>query len=244
MLHRLYEKKGLVLLEFDPEKHEYFIGDKKIDNMTGIVKILSNTPAMINWATKTCTDTFKSIIKAGKSYDELEIENMALQIKQSVIKKRDDAGVVGTKIHDYIEQYLYNKVEPEIFNLEMKNSFSLFKDWLDKQKNFKIIFTERKVYSKQYNYTGTTDFLFQRDDEYFILDWKTSSGIYPNFYLQLTGYAMALEEELDIKISKGIIANFPKKNKSKIVEFDIDSSIRQNFLSCLNLYQFINKKEK
>ena len=115
--------------------------------------------------------------------------------------------------------------------------------YVDKGKDLKIVSLERKVYSKKYNYTGTTDALFKdNNDNYVMYDWKTSSGIYHGYLLQITGYAMALEEELGILIKKGVIANFPKKGKTKLCEFDIDSTMRDNFLACLKLYLMQERK--
>jgi ATP-dependent exoDNAse (exonuclease V) beta subunit len=127
----------------------------------------------------------------------------------------------------------------------MKKSFSKFKEWYDLQEGLELVFTETKVLSRVHKYTGTLDALFKRGNEYIIYDWKTSSGIRDSYYVQLYLYVMALEEQLDIKIKKGVIVNCTKQGKLNIAEFQINDEMQDVAISCLKLHRFLNnKKEK
>lgn len=240
--YKLYN--GQINLQFDPDQHKYYLEGEPVKNMTSITGIITNKDAMVGWSAKMCKLKFLEKILPNSSYSLNELDDIAKEIQQAPRKNKESAGDVGTNVHNYIEDHLQYDVVPKIDNREEAHAFNEYMKWyVDKGKDLKIISLERKVYSKKYNYTGTTDALFQNGkEEYIMYDWKTSSGIYHGYLLQITGYAMALEEELGIEIKKGVIANFPKKGKTKLCEFDIDSTMRDNFLACLKLYLMQERK--
>jgi len=240
--YKLYN--GQINLQFDPDQHKYYLEGEPVKNMTSITGIITNKDAMVGWSAKMCKLKFLEKILPNSSYSLNELDDIAKEIQQAPRKNKESAGDVGTNVHNYIEDHLQYDVVPRIDNREEAHAFNEYMKWyVDKGKDLKIVSLERKVYSKKYNYTGTTDALFKdNNDNYVMYDWKTSSGIYHGYLLQITGYAMALEEELGIEIKKGVIANFPKKGKTKLCEFDIDSTMRDNFLACLKLYLMQERK--
>lgn len=244
--HRLkYKDNTEEILYFDPIPHKYYWNEEELPSATGITKVLTNATIIGNWTSKMCSEEFLKQIKAGKSYDEIQILEIADKIKKAANSNMNQAGHVGSQVHDMIENYIHNKTIPEIHNDLMKKSFSKFKEWYDLQKGLELVFTETKVLSRIHKYTGTLDALFKRGDEYIIYDWKTSSGIRDSYYVQLYLYVMALEEQLDIKIKKGIIVNCTKQGKLNIAEFPINSEMQDVAISCLKLHRFLNnKKEK
>jgi len=240
---KLYE--GKETLFFDPIPHEYFWNDEKLPSATTITKLLTPAAAIGNWTAKMCADEFKKLIKAGVSYDEIELIKYYDQIKKSANANMSSAGLVGGEVHNLIETYIHTGKVVEVHNEEMKKSFNKFKEWWDKQSGLEIVFTERKVLSRINKFTGTLDALFKnKSGEYIIYDWKTSSGIRDSYYVQIYLYALAIEEELGIKIPKGVIVNCTKDGKLRIAEFDIDSDNHDTAISCLKLYRYLNKKEK
>ena len=70
-----------------------------------------------------------------------------------------DAGLVGSQVHNLIEDYIHKGIVPEIHNPEIKKSFGKFKEWFDKQEGLEIVFTERKVLSRIHKFTGITKLL-------------------------------------------------------------------------------------
>lgn len=236
---------GELHLDFDADSHTYYLNGNHVNNVTTILKVISNAGALLGWSSKTCSEKFKELVQPNKTYDEIAIDKIAEDIKKCIYVKRDEAGLIGSRIHDLIENYVHHKEVTNITNPEMINCFNLFRTWYDRQ-NLEVVFTERKIYSKKYNYCGTADALFKENGEYLILDWKTGKSVYDVYKIQLAYYAMALEEELGIQIKKGRICNFPKSSKkSQIVDIEIDSTIRDVCLNVLNLHKYLNnKKEK
>ena len=233
------------ILYFDPIPHKYYWNEENIVSATGITSILTNASIIGNWTAKMCAEEFKKIVEAGKSYDEIQLIEMYDRIKKSANSNMSQAGHVGSQVHEMIENYIHKGTVPEIHNDLIKKSFNKFKEWYDNQKGLELVFTETKVLSRIHKYTGTLDALFKKDNEYIIYDWKTSSGIRDSYYVQLYLYVMALEEQLDIKINKGVIVNCTKQGKLNIAEFPVNSEMQDVAISCLKLHRFLNnKKEK
>ena len=244
--YKLYNDK--IELQFDEVKHEYFKEGKLIPNMTNITKLASDTSgALLGWGMKLASEKFLQIVQPNQIYDEVELINMAKQIKDSAIKSRDRSGDIGTILHNHVENFLQFETIPKIHNPEIANAYKCFEQWYQTVE-FEVISTEKKVYyeDSEYCFTGTCDCLAKDKDGYIVMDWKTSkSANYFNYKLQVVGYAIALEKEHNIKINRAKILCFPKVGKFKEVLVDIDQTMREGFFACLKLYQTINnKKEK
>ena len=66
---------------------------------------------------------------------------------------------------------------------------------------FEIIFSEKKLINKEYNYGGTADLLVKKNDEYILVDFKSSSAIYYDYLVQLSAYKHYIESDMNIKIN-------------------------------------------
>ena len=117
-----------------------------------------------------------------------------------------------------------------------------FLKWVEEAKP-KFLASEKVVYSKELFYAGTLDFLAEIDGKTYLGDIKTGSGIYPEMWLQTSGYQLALEEtEPDLKIDGHIIVNITKDGKLNVeTHYDYETS-KQGFLAALTLYRTLNNK--
>jgi hypothetical protein len=236
---------GQETLFFDSVLHQYFWNDEKLPSATTICKLLTPASVIGAWSSKVCSEEFTKLIRAGVSYDEIELAKIAEQIKKAPNQTMGDAGLVGSQVHNLIEDYIHKGIAPEIHNPEIKKSFGKFKEWYDKQEGLEILFTERKVLSRIHKFTGTLDALFKnKSGEYIIYDWKSSSGIRDSMLIQIYLYKIAIKEELGIDVKKGIIVNCTKTGKLNIKEFLIGEMQEEAAISCLKIYSWLNKKEK
>ena len=74
---------GQETLFFDPVPHQYFWNDEQIPSSTTICKILTPANVIGLWSAKVCSEEFKKLIRAGVSYDEIELAKIADQIKKA-----------------------------------------------------------------------------------------------------------------------------------------------------------------
>lgn len=226
---------------FDPQPHKYFWNDTEIVSATTIAKITTPAAAIGNWSSKICSEKFKELIQAGKTYDEIQILEYSELIKKAPNTFMQQAGTTGSFVHDAIERYIHFKEEPNFTNQGMAKSFMKFKEWYLKQKGLEIVNTECIVLSRKHFFTGTYDALFKNGKgEYILYDWKTSSGIRDSYLIQCYLYGLAIEEQFDFKVSQGVIVNSTKEGKLNIKTFQIGQEQHEIALACLKLYNFLN----
>jgi hypothetical protein len=238
---KLYE--GKETLFFEPIKHQYFWNDELLPSATTITKLLTPVQPLIMWANKMASEEFKRLIVAGQKYDEVQLAEFYTLIKNASNKSMTSAGIVGTEVHNLIEDYIHKGIEPEIHNPEIKKSFGKFKEWFDAQEGLEIVFTERKVLSRIHKFTGTLDAIFKnKAGEHIIYDWKSSSGIRDSMLVQIYLYKICIKEELGIDVKQGIIVNCTKEGKLNIKSFPINEMQEQVAISCLNMYRYLNQK--
>ncbi len=240
---KLYD--GQETLFFDPVLHQYFWNEEQLPSATTICKLLTPANVIGAWSAKICSEEFKKLIRAGVTYDEIELVKIAEQIKKAPNQTMGDAGLVGSQVHNLIEDYIHKGIAPEIINPEIKKSFGKFKEWYDKQEGLEIVFTERKVLSRIHKFTGTLDALFKnKSGDHIIYDWKSSSGIRDSMLVQIYLYKICIKEELGIDVQKGIIVNCTKTGKLNIKEFLIGEMQEDVAVSCLKMHRYLTNKEK
>lgn len=241
-------------LFFDPEPHKYYWKEDSNDiskederpSVTAISSLLSPAAPLIQWAANESANKFKELIQAGTAYDEVQILDYFNQIKFAHKKTLSDSGVIGSYVHDAIEKFIQFGDEPTFTNAEMIKSFSEFRKWYLEQKGLELIWTEKRVLSKEYGITGTLDALFKNGKgEYIIYDWKTSKSIKKkNFQAQIFLYSLCLKEMVDYNITSGVIVNCTKEGKLNIESFPLNEESIQIAKSCIDLFYFVNPKFK
>jgi hypothetical protein len=231
---------GNVILNFNPDKHLYTVDDKKIDGVTSILGVI-NKPALIAWAANCAADFIKATLKAGRSLDEVEIKALCDGAKGAHRVKRDKAADIGTLVHGWIEDFINGKNPDMPVNPQVRNGVDAFLEWKNAHK-VEFIHSERKIYSKEYNFAGTLDFEAIVDGRMMLGDIKTGSGIYDEMFFQTAAYQRARqEEEPDLKFEGNLIVNCRKDGDLEVKESDeYDLNIKA-FLGALVLYRRINE---
>ena len=69
-----------------------------------------------------------------------------------------------------------------------------------------IIWTEKNLTSRKYEFGGTPDLLVKQNGKYILIDFKSSSSIYLDNLLQGSAYAHLIKENDKIEIHKFILA--------------------------------------
>ena len=229
MITRLYN--GEISLDFDEANHQYTIDGKAIDGVTTILKII-NKDDLNDWKIRVGMDYLKEELLASK---ELTERNLLDLIKKA--KTRGDfignlAAQNGTKIHQWIEDFISNKNPefPEDTTIHAKlQSFLRFIEENDPE------FTEieRVVYSKKYKYCGTLDFIARIKGKLLLGDFKSSNRIYKTYDFQTSAYQKAYEEETGIKLDGRMIVRLDKSGHPEITITEDQKKDFNAFKSCL-----------
>lgn len=148
-------------------------------------------------------------------------QNVGKRKAEQVIKNRQG---LGTRVHKLFELTLLGKkYSLDNYEQEIKTDVELFKEFRKECKLDDYVL-EQKLWSDQFEYAGTADYFgkYTSSDEYrirghaskflkggFVVgDWKTSTAIYPEYWLQLAAYAWAFYELTNIKLDGAFIAQF------------------------------------
>ncbi|RPI86124.1 MAG: hypothetical protein EHM34_00070 [Nitrosopumilales archaeon] len=204
--------------EFICTDNYYLIKGKKYARVTRINSIIDK-PELKNWYAKT------GPIKA-----------------KEILKKR--AGF-GSTLHKLIEVTLKKEVLTKAnYDSMLIESIELFEKWQEKHELLPDSL-EQHLWSEKHKYAGTADYIGIFDGKLYILDWKSSRGIYDEYWLQMAAYVNAFEEQTGLKVEGvGILqirdgeTNFITKSYDEImsVYFPV-------FLAAMTIYNWKHKGE-
>ncbi len=181
----------------------YEVGGKRFARVTGILGTLDK-PALVGWAANTAIDYLhRQWANQGLHDHSFEIARTAWRAES---KKAMD---IGSEVHKLIEIHIKEGVDPTADGRELKDevaaAYLAFLDWEKNNiKEWKI--SEGYVFSEKHRFAGTRDAeaimladpdakVPQRAGKLYLIDFKSSKGIYDEAYLQVAGaYWMAREE--------------------------------------------------
>lgn len=176
----------------------YEIEGKKYPSVTTILSLL-NKPALVPWAAKMTAAAFKDAV--ANNIDALSIElldEIEIESKKIYRKKSEEAMNIGTRVHEIIEQWINSdgKLTPdEVIDPYAKKGLEAFLLWGEAH-DIEIVNNEVQVTDNKL-FAGRYDLLAYVDGKLTIVDFKTSTGIWFEYWLQLGGYAIASDEPVE-----------------------------------------------
>jgi len=147
----------------------YLLDGTRVDGVTTIID------RNLGWNKKTLMAWAKREALAGNDPD----------------KVRDKAADIGTVAHFMIECHVKGD-EPDLSEYspavvdKAENCFIAFLDWA-KANDVVYLDSEKQLVSEQYEYGGTRDLYAIVNGEHTIIDFKTGSGVYPEYWIQMAG---------------------------------------------------------
>jgi len=177
-------------LTFDEAAHVYTLNGNMLAGVTTILRVMDN-PAINQWKVNQAV----AYIDYGYREGSMPMNAILKEAKTAHRRKSTDATDVGTEVHDAIKAFLKgNEPAPDHpFSPQAQKAMAQFFKWF-KVADIQIEHVEMPVASEEHRFAGTPDLVCMFAGKRTVVDFKTSSGIYPNYYLQLAAYQMALEE--------------------------------------------------
>lgn len=190
--------KGEIDLQFDEEFHKFTVNGKPVKSVTYFLNVIDKSSALIYWAVNLMKDyliiNLEKLLEDNVGDETLKLIEAASQ--QHRIKK-ETAGNIGTEVHRWIEVFIKDTEgvgkHPLPKDPKVYNGVSAFLKWVDEHK-VKFISSEKQIYSKKYHYAGIMDAEAKIGGKTCVIDFKTSSGIYPAHRFQAAAYQAAMEE--------------------------------------------------
>ena len=146
----------------------------------------------------------------------------------------------GTQVHTICAAIAQDLWIPSI-PTNLKGYIKSFENWY-KSYVTELVFTEKRLYSKQRGYHGKPDMVvrIKCDKGLSLCDLKTPVTVQKIWRLQLAGYRELLIEN-GIDINRVFSLRLDKDGKSpKLTEYTESSYDFAIFLSCLNIFKFLN----
>jgi len=222
-----------VELEFNEKKHYYTVDGEYAPSVTTILDSIAK-PALIPWAANEGAKFFIS-----HAHEDMKIEDMAKGIRGAYRTSSGSALNIGMEVHKWCEEAILWKLgkgeaPQSLTRTESKNAINAFREWV-KANDVEWLTVEEKVYHRGHKYAGTVDATAIINDEYCVIDFKTSGAIYSAYHLQCAAYAKAIEDMRGKEVEKAYVLRFDKKTG----EFEAGSSVEimDNFIAFLGFLE-------
>lgn len=177
-------------LKFNDRVHKYWLDGRPVPGVTTLLGKGLPKPAIPYWAAKSVAEY---VIDNPEGVDQLRSMGRGpavAALKQVPWQKRDDAAVRGTDVHALAERLIHGEdVDVPAHLLDHVEGYAR---WLSAF-GVEPIITEVPVANRAAWYAGKPDAVVRLagSDAVWLLDWKTSSGVYGETALQTAAYARA-----------------------------------------------------
>lgn len=229
-------------VEFDKENHVYTLNGKLLTGVTTILDIRAKDFLKF-WTTKENYNYMMENWDLAKTYTQKEKEALLLEAKNAHARKSKKALDKGHQVHEWLEQYVSGQKPLLPADLEVKNACEAFLAW-EKEHKVEWLASELIIVSPTHSFAGTLDALANVDGKLTIIDFKTSSQISEDYYLQTAGYAIALAE-MGCDVQERLIIRVPKDGsefEAKVVPTPMDFD-KECFIHCREIHRWnINYK--
>jgi hypothetical protein len=231
-----------VPIEFLKDGHTYkHIPSEKL--YTGVTTIIGvrQKEFLKWWTVKEMYNFLKTNWDLKKKYTEEEKEKLLLDGKAAHTKKSKEALLSGKIAHDWIENYIGGKKLPLPKDENAKNAIKAFRSW-ELEHQVEWLASELVVCSEKHEFAGTIDAIAVVDGILTIVDFKTSSQISEDAFLQTAGYWIALDEMMngEERPSQRLVLRIPKDGKefeAMIVPTDLEFD-KKTFLNLREVHRW------
>jgi hypothetical protein len=197
-------------ITFNEEKHVYIHNNEYVVGMSTILGKLAS-PMLENWKINNQINAIKlEMEKQGIALDK--IDSIIINARSNARKQNENILSIGSIVHKLVEKWLKGEKITKPDNTIVANCFMKFQKFWKKHK-LKLVESEKILYSER-GYCGTLDLIaIDPQKNLWLIDIKTSKGIFINMVHQVHGYKLAYEEQTGKKVNKMYIVRLPKTDE-------------------------------
>lgn len=167
----------------------YVVQGVEYPSVTTILDSLNKGEGILNWAVRCAMDYIRVNRGSGQNLEQL-LANASANWR-SVL---DDAASIGSEVHAMIEEFIATEqCQLDGHGDRAKRSFEAFTKW-QQENNVTWLRSEMQVVSHVWGFAGTLDAICLYQGRRLVLDFKTSSGFWDSYRLQIAAYKLAAEE--------------------------------------------------
>jgi len=218
------------------------ITDELVPSVTNVLSVI-NKPALVGWAAKQVA-IMAADMRANLA--ELEHDEVVDLLKGAASRKSNRAGSRGTDVHQWIADRLSGSDDYELTG-NAAAYLPAARSWLDDMKPTAIA-VETTMFHPLF--AGTCDAVVEIDGEKWLLDFKTSRGIYAEAALQtsaLAGCFLWMEDGNAVEaqaVDRVGVVRFDDKGKYEMREVDDPASHQEMFLALLSFWYWQHETDK
>lgn len=201
---------------------------KEHPSLTTLLSVIAS-PALMGWMSANGTKKLKvlsDVLTEKMGEAALPIKTLA-EVRWKEKEKTafwksgkevgEEAADIGAMCHGWLEAHLQGRT-PSMEDLppEGQKAVGSMLKW-EREHHLETLKTEETFYNCKLNYAGTADWVGRLDGQLSLGDWKTSSGIWVNYLIQVWGYALADETQNAERLySQVFVGRFGKDGTSEV----------------------------
>jgi hypothetical protein len=224
---------GLHELTYNDKSHRYKLDGKPVSGFSTISKAgYPTSVGLTNWMkTEAMKSLFNSVsMVQGTNYiPRPDVWPISEQFLKDLLKLNRDtheevaqqAADIGTICHAFAEYHSVGKYKAVADLLEqvkgvekwpiIESCINKYQEWAAEDRG-ELVQAEGLVASPTHMFCGKFDRLDKVGDRLILRDYKTSKSIYPDQYIQLAGYAIAIKEWLNLDVQGIEVLRFGKED--------------------------------
>lgn len=174
--------------------HQYLLDGDPVPGVTTIIRGGVPAPALVWWAGETVAKYVAAEPEQVARLRAIGTDELVYHLARVPNRTRDAAGVKGTAVHELGERVVHgHEVGPDDIPDGLDPAVVLahvrtYAEWLDR---FSVVpvYSECMIANRRHRYAGKFDLLARIGSETWLLDLKTSKGVYGDTSLQVEAYA-------------------------------------------------------
>lgn len=233
------------MYKFNEAKHLHSWNDKPLHGVTTVLGVIAK-PALIGWAANMAVDFLETVYKVDGQISDAFFK----EARTAHRRKKEEAGTKGTDVHATIEEIIKDAIKNNLGfvkgegALHPEKQIQNFTEWATQNK-VKFLESEKHVWSESAWLGGILDAILIKDGKKYMADFKTSSGIYPEFFAQMGAYHLCLDDMGEHKDIAGyIILNLKKDGKMNVGISEDMQFNKEYFTSILQTYKLKQKADE
>jgi hypothetical protein len=187
----------------------YKVGGKRVPSVTTILSRYKESGGLMYWANQV------GLGEHDSCSDQVACKHCGKRPGKTLNEARSGAADVGSLAHDLIH-YEVTGEEPELSLVKKYEHLSeaqwdlasqcheSYQEWQEVHK-VKYVGHELSLLSHKHRYGGTLDAIGYVNDRFSIIDYKTSAGWYADYFVQLAGYILLVEEDPQLLMEYGAV---------------------------------------
>ena len=195
----------------------YKVGDQMLPPVTSVLGIIDKP--LVNWANKIAFEAMEPLLRDGLSAmahsDDYGswVSTVVTLGKDRAKDMREEAARQGQEAHGLIAEMLQggDPLVPDELAPAVRGAREFIADY-----RLSVMAIELPVWHPTEQYAGTVDFVGRNQHgNLVVVDWKRSSGIYPEYGYQIMAYADAIEALTGEHVSHLYVVRLPREGSEE-----------------------------